>query len=89
MDAMERSVVKRAIKAAGGPAKLAQQISERARLRGKPKEVISLQAVSQWTQIPVEPVNRVPDVENITGIPRYVLRPDIYDAPSPIREARA
>jgi DNA-binding transcriptional regulator YdaS (Cro superfamily) len=32
-------------------------------------------AVSQWRRVPVE---RVLDVEKITGIPRHVLRPDIY-----------
>lgn len=69
----DRKIVKRAIKAAGGPAELARRISE---LVGKP---ISMQAVSQWYRIPVE---RVKPVESITGIPRHELRPDIYDAPA-------
>ena len=40
------------------------------------------QAVSQWKRVPVE---RVLDVERITGVPRHELRPDIY--PPPDREA--
>lgn len=36
---------------------------------------INPSAVSQWTEVPY---NRVLDVERITGIPRHVLRPDIY-----------
>lgn len=32
-------------------------------------------AISQWERIPV---NRVPAIERITGIPRRELRPDIY-----------
>ena len=33
-------------------------------------------AVSQWHRVPV---NRVFDVEKITGIPRSQIRPDIFD----------
>lgn len=36
---------------------------------------ISQAAVSQWRQVPV---NRVLDVERITGVSRHDLRPDIY-----------
>lgn len=32
-------------------------------------------AVSQWGRVPAE---RVLDVERVTGIPRYELRPDLY-----------
>lgn len=32
-------------------------------------------AVSQWSRVPAE---RVLDVERITGISRYDLRPDLY-----------
>lgn len=78
-----RKIVKRAIKAAAGPAKLAREITQLAKARGKPDEVISLQAVSQWTRIPVD---RVRDVEQITGIPRHELRPDIYDPPEFVRQ---
>lgn len=34
-------------------------------------------AISQWTQVPAE---RVLDVERITGLSRYRLRPDLYGA---------
>ncbi len=36
-------------------------------------------AVSQWEKVPAE---RVPDIEKHTGIPRYVLRPDLYERPN-------
>ena len=35
-------------------------------------------AVSQWRRVPAE---RVLDVERITGIPRHILRPDLYPMP--------
>ncbi len=49
-------------------------------------------AISQWRRVPVE---RVLDIERITGLPRHVLRPDIYPPPqeaapsSPSSEAAA
>ena len=48
---------------AGGRAKLAERLG------------ITPQAISQWREIPVD---RVMDVEAVTGIPRSTLRPDIY-----------
>lgn len=36
-------------------------------------------AVSQWARVPAE---RVLIVERITGIPRHLLRPDIYPNPA-------
>lgn len=36
---------------------------------------ITAQAISQWDRVPVE---RVLSVERLTGVPRHVLRPDIY-----------
>lgn len=36
---------------------------------------LSRGAASQWTRIPVEHVLKV---ERLTGIPRQILRPDIY-----------
>lgn len=35
-------------------------------------------AISQWWQIPPE---RVPPISRITGIPRHLLRPDLWDPP--------
>lgn len=35
-------------------------------------------AVCKWRRVPAE---RVLAVERITGIPRYVLRPDLYPPP--------
>lgn len=38
---------------------------------------ISPQAISQWQRVPIE---RVVDVERVTGISRHLLRPDIFGA---------
>lgn len=35
-------------------------------------------AITQWDECPVK---RVHAVEKVTGIPKYVLRPDFFDAP--------
>lgn len=35
-------------------------------------------AVSQWKRVPAE---RVLTVEKVTGIPRHLLRPDLYPTP--------
>jgi DNA-binding transcriptional regulator YdaS (Cro superfamily) len=56
----------RARRAAGGNAGIGRQLN------------ISGQAVSQWDRVPAE---RVLDVERISGVPRYELRPDIYPPP--------
>jgi DNA-binding transcriptional regulator YdaS (Cro superfamily) len=41
---------------------------------------ITGQAVSQWDKVPIE---HVFTIERDTGIPREVLRPDVYGAPRP------
>jgi DNA-binding transcriptional regulator YdaS (Cro superfamily) len=38
---------------------------------------ITHSAICQWTRVPIE---RVAVVERVTGIPRSVLRPDVYEA---------
>lgn len=43
---------------------------------------IASQAVSQWRRVPA---TRVLAVENVTGIPRHKLRPDMYP-PEPAPE---
>lgn len=60
---MENSCEK-AKEIAGGPSKLARAIGG-----------VSSQAVSQWKKVPAE---RVLEVEKITGISRYDLRPDVF-----------
>jgi len=47
---------------------------------------ISRQAVIQWDPIPID---RVPTVEQVTGIPRHELRPDRPDLFPPPRNATA
>lgn len=66
-----KEALERAIKAAGGLTKLATPLG------------ISAQAVSQWDEVP--PL-RVLAVEQVSGIPRHELRPDLYPEPA---EARA
>ncbi|WP_127524656.1 Cro/CI family transcriptional regulator [Mesorhizobium sp. Z1-4] len=54
---------------AGGPTALAKTLGG-----------ITPQAVSLWKKVPVD---RVIDVERITGISRHKLRPDIF-GPAPV-----
>lgn len=63
--------LQRAIKAAGGLAGLAGPLG------------VTVQAISQWDEVP--PL-RVLAVEQVSGVPRHELRPDLYPAPA---EARA
>jgi DNA-binding transcriptional regulator YdaS (Cro superfamily) len=55
--------VKQALDAVGSKAKMARALG------------VTRSAISQWTHIPV---NRVAQVELLTGIPRAKLRPDIF-----------
>lgn len=66
---MASKAMKRIIDAAGGPAKLAKYFK------------ISRSAVSQWERVPVD---RVLGIEELSGISRHELRPDIY--PEPVME---
>jgi len=71
-------VMREAVAIAGGPAKLAPNLIGR---DGRP---LSRQAVEQWAVVPPRHVLRV---EELTGISRHVLRPDIY-GPEPRPLAR-
>jgi DNA-binding transcriptional regulator YdaS (Cro superfamily) len=62
------------IEKAGGAAKLAKAFG------------ITRQAVEQWRVVPPE---RVLKVEELTGVSRYEIRPDIYGEASAKRERRA
>lgn len=64
---MDKKTVKRVIKAAGGASELARKLS------------ISRAAVAQWKHIPIQ---RVSEIEKITGISRHDLRPDIFSESS-------
>lgn len=57
---------KEAIGKAGGGAALARKLGLKSR-----------QAVYQWTEVPPKHVLRV---EEISGVPRHELRPDLYPA---------
>ncbi|HXI40265.1 MAG TPA: Cro/CI family transcriptional regulator [Bryobacteraceae bacterium] len=59
--------LKRAIEAAGNSDKLASDLG------------ITPQALSQWERVPHL---RVLKVEQLTGVPRHELRPDLYPAPA-------
>lgn len=58
--------LKRVLEVAGGPAALARALN------------IVPSAVTQWRKIPP---NRVPQISEITGIPRHELRPDLWEPP--------
>jgi DNA-binding transcriptional regulator YdaS (Cro superfamily) len=60
---MDTKTVKRVFEKAGGAAELARKLG------------ISRAAVAQWKQVPIQ---RVAEVERITGVSRYRLRPDIF-----------
>ncbi len=60
-----------AIDAAGGIIKLAHQLG------------LTHQAVYQWRSVPT---HQIMAIEELTGVPREVLRPDLYRA---IRSSRA
>ena len=47
---------------------------------------ISSAAVSQWDRVPAE---RVLDVERLTGVSRYELRPDIFGEAQPTPSVRS
>src|SRR5262249_33129756 len=73
--AMRDSGLEEAIRAAGGIGALARKIG------------ISQPSLSNWNRIPAE---RVLTVEELTGIDRAVLRPDLYgEAPDEVDAARA
>lgn len=56
------------ISAAGGVVRLARGVG------------VSHSAVIDWRRAGRIPANRVPAVSRITGVPRHVLRPDLWDA---------
>src|SRR6185295_4248189 len=62
---MREPGLEEAIRAAGGVSELARQLG------------ISQPSVSNWTRIPAE---RVATIESLTGVPRTILRPDLYVA---------
>lgn len=61
------SPLKKAIENAGGVAALARALN------------VTSQAISQWDRVPAE---RVIQVEVVTGVTRYDLRPDVF-GPAP------
>lgn len=58
--------MRRAIEAAGSEAELARRIG------------VSRQAIPQFKRCPPK---RVAQISEATGVPKHVLRPDLYDAP--------
>lgn len=46
---------------------------------------LSVQAVSQWPRVPAE---RCIEIEQLCGVSRYVLRPDIYGPEPPSKRVR-
>jgi DNA-binding transcriptional regulator YdaS (Cro superfamily) len=64
------TVLKEAIRAAGGGAAVARQLGLKSR-----------QAIYQWTRVPAE---HCATVERMSGIPRHILRPDLWSKPERI-----
>jgi DNA-binding transcriptional regulator YdaS (Cro superfamily) len=63
-----------AVKAAGSKSELARMLG------------LTRGAICQWWRIPSE---RVVSIENLTGVPRHVQRPDLYPPPKRRRRAAA
>lgn len=63
---MDNEIIKMVAGKAGGMVALAEQLR------------ITRSAIHQWKQVPA---NRVLEVERITGVSRYALRPDIFGKP--------
>jgi DNA-binding transcriptional regulator YdaS (Cro superfamily) len=59
--------VARALQALGTGAELARRLGT------------TRQAVQKWRRVPEA---RVLQVERVTGVPRYMLRPDLFDRPT-------
>lgn len=70
---MDKDLIRKAAEACGGIVALSLALG------------LSRAAVSQWDRVPPE---RVLDVERLTGVSRYRLRPDIFGKPENAR-ARA
>lgn len=71
--ALAKRALERAIKIAGGPAALARALS-----RDQP---ITPQAIIQWSVVSTHRARRVSE---LTNVPLYELRPDLWDRPAPI-----
>lgn len=74
---MEKTVnvgLQKAIDAAGSRTALAEKLG------------ITLGAISQWDQVPIQ---RVPQIEKVIGVSRYELRPDFFGAAEPKQRKRA
>jgi DNA-binding transcriptional regulator YdaS (Cro superfamily) len=63
---MNHTVMSRIIQAAGSQSELARKLG------------IRCQSVQQWVRRSRVPAERVLEVEDITGVPRYLIRPDLY-----------
>lgn len=74
-------ILQEAIRVAGGPTKLAKHL-----VNPKTGEPLTRQAIGRWRRVPPEYCLQV---EDVTGISRHVLRPDIYGPLALSREAYA
>lgn len=72
---MDKTAIERAIEKAGGQTALAKLVGR------------SQGAVSQWVRERKVPAEMAVKIERATGVPRYELRPDLFDAPP--KQARA
>ena len=65
METAQKRAIKKAIKQAGGPGKVAAALK------------ISRQAVHKWDRCPVENLTAL-KLEEMSGVSRYELRPDVF-----------
>ncbi len=57
------------------PAELAKMLSERPATAQNPNPKVSRAALSKWKTVPI---HRIPDIVELTGIPREHLAPEVY-----------
>jgi len=69
--------VSKIIDRAGGNTALARQLG------------IKSQSICKWRRLGSIPIERVPMVSDVTGIPRHIIRPDRPDLFPPPNEERA
>jgi len=73
-EVLEPSAIELACEAVGGASRLAEKLT------------VSPQAISKWVKAKRAPAERCLEIEKITGVSRYKLRPDVFGEPPAIEE---
>lgn len=69
------TAIDKAVRAAGSQAELARLINQQT---PDPQDRVTPQAVHKWVTKKQAPPKRVLVIEQVTGVTRYELRPDLY-----------